>query len=235
MKFKLTSVLLAASFSICASAAANDTFQDLQKIQQAAQQYIQQTVHLGDDESVNIQIGHLDSRLHLPACKTPLDVSEPIQSKRHGARTLLVKCMDSKPWQIYLSAKVDIAKPILVAMNTIAKGEVISVEMLALEKTNVAKLAGGYFTDPNLIIGKTVTMTLMPGSPITAKVIASPTLIKRGQMVEIVAVGNGIEVHHKGQALSDGALGDMVSVKNLTSKRSLEGQVAASGIVKIQI
>ena len=231
----LLSVLIGWQSQALAATSDAAELQDLQSIQLAAQQFIEEKRQLADDETMQIKIGHLDSRLRLPACKTKLNIAEASQTQRLGARTLLVKCMDAQPWQIYLSASVQITKPIVVANKPLHRGEVITANMLMLDKINIAKLRYGYFTDPTLVIGQTVKLAVSMGSPITPKMVESPTLIKRGQLVEIVAVGRGIEVRQKGKALNDGALGDLVSVKNLTSKRTVEGQVSAAGMIKVKI
>lgn len=54
-------------------------------------------------------------------------------------------------------------------------------------------------------------------------------------MVTIVANVGGIEVRMKGKALKSGALGDWVSVKNVSSKRQIEGRVTDAGVIQVTL
>ena len=52
-------------------------------------------------------------------------------------------------------------------------------------------------------------------------------------MVTIVAVVNGLAIEAKGMALQRGNRGDIIKVRNLSSKKILSGRVAGVGRVEI--
>jgi flagella basal body P-ring formation protein FlgA len=62
----------------------------------------------------------------------------------------------------------------------------------------------------------------------------SPQIIDRGQTVDLVARSSGLVVNMQGTALANGAEGDRLLVKNLSSGKKVEGLVMAGGTVLIQ-
>jgi len=74
---------------------------------------------------------------------------------------------------------------------------------------------------------------LPAGTPLRYGHVALPELVRRGQMVTLIAGGAGIEVRMQGKAMGSGAKGDRLMVTNLTSGRRVEGLVLADGSVKI--
>jgi len=58
-------------------------------------------------------------------------------------------------------------------------------------------------------------------------------LIERGQRVTVLAGGNGLEVRMPAEALSHGAKGERIRVRNLSSHRIIEGVVAGAGLVRV--
>ena len=88
-------------------------------------------------------------------------------------------------------------------------------------------------TDPSEAVDMQMKRSLTAGFALNSNVIALPKLIHRGQRVTLLAQGDGIEVRSEGKALSDGAKGERVSVKNLSSNRIVQGIVSADGLIMI--
>ena len=92
----------------------------------------------------------------------------------------------------------------------------------------------GYLNDERSIIGKEARKHLRPGSPLRASDLISPQIIDRGQTVDLVARSSGLVVNMQGTALANGAEGDRLLVKNLSSGKKGEGLVRAGGTVLSQ-
>jgi len=68
---------------------------------------------------------------------------------------------------------------------------------------------------------------------IKPKSVQAQKLVHRGEHIMLVALAGNMEVRMSGTALSDAVLGQRVRVKNISSKRVVEGIVEAAGIVKV--
>jgi flagella basal body P-ring formation protein FlgA len=60
-----------------------------------------------------------------------------------------------------------------------------------------------------------------------------PVVIKRGDQTVITAGSGGLRVRMTGKALEDGVLGEQIRVQNLSSKRTIQGEVQPDGSVLI--
>jgi len=69
---------------------------------------------------------------------------------------------------------------------------------------------------------------------LTAAHLAPPRLVRRGDSVALLARSNGVEVRMPGRALGDAGAGERVSVRNPSSRRTIQGLVLADGEVLVQ-
>ena len=110
-------------------------------------------------------------------------------------------------------------------------GALLGPEDLRLEERDIGKLAAGYFSDPGLLVGKKMRRSLSIGQPVSRLAVTAPKLLRRGDRVIYLARTQGLEVRMEGEVLSDGAAGDRVRVRNLRSKRVVEGKLSPDGTV----
>ncbi|WP_313461818.1 flagellar basal body P-ring formation chaperone FlgA, partial [Stenotrophomonas sp.] len=73
--------------------------------------------------------------------------------------------------------------------------------------------------------------TLAAGSLLSANDLVAQRLIRRGDSVSLVSRRGGVEVRVAGKALADAGENERVSVENLSSRKIVQGTVAASGDV----
>jgi len=83
------------------------------------------------------------------------------------------------------------------------------------------------------LIGKQLKRRLPQNRIVKANYVKAQTLVKRGEIVNIVAKNSGYSVKMSGTAMSSGAKGERIQVKNLSSQRVIEGTVIETGIVSI--
>jgi flagella basal body P-ring formation protein FlgA len=73
------------------------------------------------------------------------------------------------------------------------------------------------------------------GMVLTPALLKPQLLIKRGEKVTILADTGAVQVRMEGKALMDGARGQVIRVRNLSSKREVEAAVVAPGIVQVRL
>jgi len=207
--------------------------QSITSIQQAAEQFILNEVTVSHDKQAVARAGHLDSRLRLSACDTPLETFLPDGGRTLGNTTVGVRCTGKTTWSLFVPVKVSIYETVVVAARPLSKGSVIGTQDLQLAKKDLAKLRAGYFTDTSEVLGKQVKRTVRHGAALTTPMVKNALQIKRGQRVSLVAGAGGIAVRMIGEALADGAAGDRIQVRNLSSKRVVEGTVLSPTTVQV--
>lgn len=184
-------------------------------------------------DAVNVNVRPLDSRISLSECSSPLKTSSPGE-RVLGPVTVAVKCMSPAPWTVHVRATVTATVEMPVLARTVNRGDVIGRYDIEWRSQEIATHLVGYLNDERSIIGKEARKHLRPGSPLRASDLISPQIIDRGQTVDLVARSSGLVVNMQGTALANGAEGDRLLVKNLSSGKKVEGLVMAGGTVLIQ-
>ena len=83
--------------------------------------------------------------------------------------------------------------------------------------------------------GYQLASNVKSNTPIKWNFLSKVTLVKKGQIVDVFASGNGIYVTMKGMALEDGVSGGNVTVKNLSSKKEFQAKVLNENSVKVHL
>lgn len=182
-----------------------------------------------------IKLGQLDRRLKLKACKMPLEAFMPPGGRVMGNTTVGVRCPDDGGWNIYVSARIDVFGPVLIARQPLVRGSSIQHADLELVERNLANLPYGYYTDSEPVAGNLAKRTIAAATVITPQMLQAPKLVKRGERVSVIAESGALQIRSAGKALSDGKSGDMVRVKAEGSKRVINGIVVSQGVVKVTL
>ncbi|MDH5483897.1 MAG: flagellar basal body P-ring formation chaperone FlgA [Gammaproteobacteria bacterium] len=197
----------------------------------AVEQFLHEQLQPGQYTRAEIDVGHLDTRLQLQACPQALETFLAPGSQAMGKTTVGVRCTGPKPWALYVSAMVNLYTPVYKTASPLTKGHIITnTDVIAVE-TNLAKLNAGYFTDKNRLIGQQVRRSILKNQVIKPSQVKPQLLVKRGQQVGLIAKSDTFSIKMAGQAMMDGARGDRIRVKNLSSNRIIEGIVTQNGEV----
>lgn len=204
-----------------------------QGIINTAQQFLDANIDASKYSRISIQMGNLDSRLRLSQCEIPVTATLAPGSQFSGKTTVHIRCNSTSPWTVYISAQVRLYGEVIQTAIPLTKGHVLAKDDLIAVEQDLSRLKYGYFVDTKNLIGKQLKQRLPQLKTIKANYVKSPTLIKRGELVSIIAENKGYSVKMTGTAMADGAQGDRIRVKNASSKRIIEGTVKESGIVSI--
>lgn len=186
----------------------------------------------GDSARLEYKINQLDSRLSMQDCPQPL-VAELKSNRPLGRITLKISCQQSSRWSLYVSAEINLYRPVVSAVMPVAKGTVLNASQLHLQELDISKLTGSYFTAIDQVVGMQARRSLTTERPITAEQLEQAIVIRRGDAVLMSANTGSLMVKIPGIALADGHKGQQISVKNSQSKRVVQARVVASGQVMV--
>lgn len=210
--------------------------QSHESILETARNYARQLAasHAGKAK-IQIEMGTLDKRLRLSQCSKPLTAFESPNTKNVGRTTVGVRCDGDKSWKLYISVEIQVVEKVVILKQHVTKNAVLQASDLALTEQNVTSLHQGYYTSPQQLIGKYAKNAMQAGAVISPSHVKNPMAIKKGALVTIVADISGIQVRMKGKALKSGALGDWISVRNLSSNRKVEGKITNAGVIQVTL
>ena len=226
--------LLALGYSPLASAAATLPEQLIGAsrdfLERTVSDYLQRSDIHGRHE---IQINRLDPRLRLPLCDKELTTSLESPTQPIGRVTLRVRCDGSSPWTVFVPGQVKLYRDVVTAIRPLKRESVLTQQDIALTERDVGLLNQGYLTSLQQAVGKKLTRPLQPDQVVAPAHVEQAEAIHKGDRVVISARSATITVRMPGEALSDGAIGRQISVRNQRSQRVVKARVTGPGQVEV--
>jgi flagella basal body P-ring formation protein FlgA len=121
---------------------------------------------------------------------------------------------------------------IVVPAHDIARGETVAEGDLTFSTVDGSALMSGVPTRIDEIKGMQTRRMLAAGQPFRAEDVRRPIVILKGQTITMQFVAPGVELTAMGRAMSEGGVGDTVTIQNPVSYRMISGTVVAPGTVR---
>jgi flagella basal body P-ring formation protein FlgA len=195
-----------------------------------------QTNRIWGEAAVKIKDIQFSADRTLPKGHTTYQVEQPDHLRSLSTLPLsIVFDVDGK-YQKTVRANVKVAAlgSVVITAKPIGRLKPISVEDLKVEVMDLVGLSKNVITDINEIVGKRARRNIQAGEFLRPDLIEMPPLVKRGDMVVIVAESNGLKVTAIGEVKSAGRLGERVKVVNLDSNKRLSAWVVDNKTVKVE-
>ncbi|KIQ02589.1 MULTISPECIES: flagellar basal body P-ring formation chaperone FlgA [Pseudomonas] len=201
-------------------------------LEQAVEDYLQRSNIQARHE---VQINRLDPRLRLPLCDQPLTTTLETPAEPVGRVTMRVRCDGAAPWTVFVPGQVRLYREVVTLVRPVKREGVLGEADIMLAERDVGLLNQGYLTEMEQAIGRKATRAMQPDQVLAPVHIRQAEVIRRGDQVVISARSGGINVRMPGEALSDGAIGKQISVRNQRSQRVVRARVTGPGQVEVSM
>jgi flagella basal body P-ring formation protein FlgA len=121
----------------------------------------------------------------------------------------------------------------VVPVRALAAGDVVHASDLTTARLPRAQYSAAVVTTPEQAAGLAARHALRPGQLIRQADLMKPELVGRGESVLITYRVPGIVLAIRGEAKEGGALGDVINVINVQSKKILQATVTGPGHVSV--
>jgi flagella basal body P-ring formation protein FlgA len=118
---------------------------------------------------------------------------------------------------------------VLTYARNIAAGDVVQPEDVVWTDVQAHLAAGGGPSDAEQVIGLSARRALRAGAVVGARDLAAPQVIARNDTVEVAFVAGGVTLTVTGRAMRNAAVGEPVTITNLTSGRQIEAVATGPG------
>lgn len=119
--------------------------------------------------------------------------------------------------------------PVLTYARNLAAGDVVQPEDVVWTDVQAHLAAGGGPSDAEQVIGLSARRALRAGAVVGARDLAAPQVIARNDTVEVAFVAGGVTLTVTGRAMRNAAVGEPVTITNLTSGRQIEAVATGPG------
>lgn len=206
-------------------------------IENAVAAALERRFGLGEAANITVTLDRSVAEMRLDASNTgALQPAATRYDARSGRFDIVFEIAnDSNPAPTKLRFTGTAIETVEVAVLTrdIDRADLLKSSDLSLERRPKAEVAG----EPaarDRSIGMQLRRPMRAGTPIRLADIVKPDFVVRDQAVTIIYQVPGLYLTTRGKAVESGAEGDIVSVLNLQSKRTLTGVVTGRGQVTVQ-
>lgn len=204
------------------------------ELRAAVTAYVQQkTAGLGWE--IRIRRISVSGAPRLPEGALEYEVLAPRQWEGWGAASLAVVARQNErvvgniPVQVEVEALADM----VVALRQLDHGTTITAADIAVQKRDIAAVAGKFTLNPGDLAGKRARTTIKANAAVRLDQVEKVPLVKSGQMVTIVAENEVLKISVAGRARSAGAEGDIITVQNLNSLKEIPARVVNATTVRV--
>lgn len=130
--------------------------------------------------------------------------------------------------------KVFSRRELFVLKQAGQKGDLISEKDITVRETYMNGKMAGYPGSADEVVGKALKRDVPANTVITDQVLENQVVMKRGDIVTIIAESNKLVVRAKGRTIDRGRVGENIRVKNIASGKELTAKVISGTAVKVE-
>lgn len=205
------------------------------RVRQIVTDYLlQKTKDLGLD--IQLKKVGFSGEVALPAGNTSYEVVSPQEWEGWGRASLalIVRVDDRVVKNIPLNVEVEALADVVVAVRAMERGMVLEKGDVALQKRDMATVPGRTCRNLEEVIGKRVRVGLRGNYPIRSDYLERLPLVKRGQLVTIIAENDKFRITSSGRVKGNGAEGDTVQVQSLNAQKDITAVVVDASTVRVE-
>lgn len=135
-------------------------------------------------------------------------------------------------WRENIKSKL--LAPVWVAARRLDRGNALDSSVCTLKTVNILALQGTALEATTDLSNYHAAQTIPEGQALTQRDIALRPLVRKNQLVDVIVNEGPLQISMKGIALSTGGAGEMVSVRNVDSKKDFQAQVISPSTVQVR-
>ena len=131
-------------------------------------------------------------------------------------------------------ARLDVSMGVVVSTRTLLRNIKIASNDVKLAKKWFDRIPLNIISNLDDVVGKRLRTSIKPNTEVTRNMVRNISVVKRGKPVKIVFENDSMRITTIGLSEQDGALGDLVRIKNVSSKKTIYARVMGSSLVRVE-
>jgi flagella basal body P-ring formation protein FlgA len=187
------------------------------------------------NEDVTISEIAWDETVQLPTGRLTYRV-EPARNEDYLGRTIVALHLfvDAEPVRkVWVNATISVMADVVTVIRPLGKHAYIQLADLSVERGDLSDLSSDTVRRIEDALGNRTTRAIYPQTVLQSSMFASPPLVRRGDIVKIVANSGPMIITATGMVKQQGCKGEMVRVVNTDSNRMITARVTGPGAVEV--
>lgn len=126
---------------------------------------------------------------------------------------------------LVMQVRISVFRDAVVTATAIPARRVIEPSDVEIRRIDISAARGKCYSSLEQVVGQATTTYLQAGAIVTAKNLTAPVLVRRGEVVQLIAGKRGFIIRTSGVAQQDGKRGEVISVLNPSTRKLIEAQV----------
>ena len=182
---------------------------------------------------IRVHASGVDGRLTLADCAQRPAVSLPVGAKWSPRTLVQLRCTVGPHWTVLLPVDIESQVPVLILKVSASRDARLAAGDVRQESRWVPGLPGDYVNALSDLSKQHLRRPLGAGTVLTASDLERDAVIKRGQLVTVLAESAGMRIQGEAIALADARIGERLRLQNRGSLKLIEGMVDEEGIVRV--
>lgn len=186
----------------------------------------------GDVRIKEVQVAEA---LKLPTGRVTYKLNPPRNLKMLGKIPISIHFDVNGNYQkrVWATATVEVLAEVVVTKRPLGRHKPLTEDDFELQRMDLSNVPANVITEPEAILGKRTRRAIGAKTILRADLIEFPPLVKRGDLVMIIAESDGFKITALGQVKKRGRLGERIPVINFDSKKILYARVVDANTVKV--
>ena len=174
--------------------------------------------------------------LSLPGGRITYEVEPPRNKKLMGKIPISVNFKVNGKFfkRVWATATIQVFAEVVVTKKPLGRYKPITEDDIEMQKRDLMDLPSNVITDPEMVLGKRTKRAIGSKAVLRSNIVEFPPLVRRGDIVVIVAESKGLKITALGQVKKKGGFGERIPVINFDSKKILYARVVDSSTVRVE-
>ena len=177
----------------------------------------------------------LKNPLHVPPGEMHISVQAPKHTDWLGATpfSVRVSVMGRLVKKITVAATIEVWSDVVLAARPLGRNQPVTPESIKIVRMSLSRAPSNAILSKDLVLGRRVNRSIAANSILRSDQVELPPVVKRGDILQVVARSRALKISVKGLAKENGALGERIRVQNIRSKRIIYAQVLDHQTVQV--
>jgi flagella basal body P-ring formation protein FlgA len=237
---QLTAIVLFVLLSCAVASGNQQSMQKAQilqpeKIRDAVQQYITRHAPWNADQMIVKKI-KFNRPISLPPGKVALSVSAPKHTDWLGAIafTVGVAVNGQRTAAFTVPVNIEVWSDVIKTTKPLGRFEPIDRDDIQVKKMDLARVPSNVIVKIDEVLGKRTNRNIAANCILRNNLVEMPPLVKRGDLIEVVAESPTLKISVKAMAKENGRQGDRIKVVNLRSKKTIYALVVDDQTLRVE-
>lgn len=200
-----------------------------QQVVQAARQFLLQQATRDGLAKPMVEVSLANTARTSSPCRQAVVV--PLDTQHPSRMRFAASCADKEEWRQEFIVRAELSAEVVVASAAVPAGRPIADNELTLERRSISVLPDA-LSDSHAVSGLSSRRPLRVGQVVQKRMLVEPTLVKRGETVQIVARNGVVDVSAIGEALETGQRDEIVRVRNTSTGKIIRARVTDKAVVE---